>query len=231
MADDPLKFTNLNNKDACPLPEPVKENKGPVSPEAKRVDLPITGMTCASCSTRVEAELSKLKGVEKAGVNLAAEKATLYYDPSVVSIEDFIKTIKDLGYGVSASKVTIPIKGMTCASCVEKVQKALSSLNGVLSASVNFATEKATVEYSPTQAGMRDFKKAIRDIGYDIVEVEQGEDIVEKEKREREQEYKKLKRKVIIGASLTLPIFILVFWRSEERRVGKECRSRWSPYH
>ncbi len=101
---------------------------------------------------------------------------------------------------------------MNCAACVNKVQKALSSLNGVLSASVNLATEKATVEYVPSQVGMRDFRRALRDMGFDIVEVQQGEDIVEKEKREREKEYKRLKTKLFTGVVLTIPIFILVFW-------------------
>ncbi|MBI4844080.1 MAG: cadmium-translocating P-type ATPase [Nitrospirae bacterium] len=178
----------------------------------KRADLPVSGMTCAACSARIESELSKLKGVEKASVNLAAEKASLIYNPSEISPDEFITTIKGLGYGVSLSKAVIPIKGMSCASCVEKVQKALSFVNGVISASVNFASETAAVEYSPGIAGMRDFKKAIREAGYDIVEAEQGEDIVEKEKREREEEYRRLKRKVIIGAALAIPIFLLSIW-------------------
>jgi Cu+-exporting ATPase len=181
------------------------------SPESKRIDLPITGMTCASCASRIQNELSQLKGVDKATVNFAAERATVFYNPPEASVDEFIKTIKDLGYGVSTSKTIIPIKGMTCASCVKRVQDALASLNGVLSVTVNLATEKAALEYTPEQVGMRDFKKAMRDIGYDIVEVERGEDIVEKEKREREREYNKLKTRLIAGAALTIPIFILVF--------------------
>ncbi|MEN8265125.1 MAG: heavy metal translocating P-type ATPase, partial [Nitrospirota bacterium] len=175
------------------------------------IDLPVTGMTCASCASKIQNALLKLNGVEKASVNYASEKATVFYNPAAGNIDDYIKTVKDLGYGVSASKVTIPIKGMTCASCVSKVQKALSSLNGVFSASVNLATEKATIEYSPGQSGMRDFRKALKDIGYDIVEIEPGEDAVEKEKQEREKEYKKLKTKLITGAALTIPLFFLVF--------------------
>ena len=150
--------------------------------------------------------------MESAAVNLAAERATVLYDPSEASADDFIDNIKDLGYGVSVSKVTVPIKGMTCAACVKKVQDALASLDGVLSASVNLATEKATLEYSPSQVGMREFRNTLRDIGYDIIEIEQGEDIVEKEKREREEDYSKLKSKVILGACLTAPVFLLVFW-------------------
>jgi Cu+-exporting ATPase len=196
----------------CPLPDQEQKSEKTGSSQSKRVDLPVTGMSCAACSARVQKSLSGLKGVESAAVNLAAERATVYYDPSEASADDFIHNIKDLGYGVAVSNVTIPIKGMTCASCVKRVQDALASLDGVLSVSVNLATEKATLEYSPSQAGMREFRNTLRDIGYDMVEVEQGEDIVEKEKKEREKEYSKLKSKVILGACLTIPVFLLVFW-------------------
>ena len=205
---DPEKFLRKEQ----PIASLRHVSQKAVSPEARRVDMPVTGMSCASCASRIQDALSKLQGVERASVNFAAEKATVFFNPSEGNVEEFIKTVKDLGYGVSASKITIPIKGMTCASCVEKVQKALSSLNGVFSASVNLATEKATVEYMPAQVGMRDFKKAIKSIGYEIVEVEQGEDIVEKEKRERERDYRSLKRKLLFGAALVLPLFMLVFW-------------------
>lgn len=197
--------------EVCPVPEPLAE-QGEVSKNAKRIDLPVTGMTCASCSARIQNSLAGMHGVENANVNLAAEHATIYYDPKETSVDAFIKTVEDLGYGVRVSKTDIPIKGMTCASCVKRVQDSLVSLNGVISASVNLATEKATLEFVPSQVGMREFKKAVRDIGYDIVEVGKGEDIVEKEKREREREYRKLKTKVIAGAALTFPLFILVFW-------------------
>jgi Cu+-exporting ATPase len=177
-----------------------------------RIDLPLTGMSCASCAARIQEGLSVLKGVKSASVNFAAEKATIFYDKSLVSVDDFIHTIKDQGYDVSISKIVLPVKGMSCASCVANVQEALSSLPGVVSASVNFASEKATVEYFPAQAGIRDFRNVIRDAGYELVEAEKGEDIVEKEQREREAAYLSLKRKVITGAILTVPIFLLMQW-------------------
>ena len=179
-----------------------------------RIDLPITGMSCASCAAHIQEGLSGLKGVNSASVNFAAEKATVFYDQSAVSVEDFIRIIKEQGYDVSITKILLPVKGMTCASCVANVQEALSSLPGVKSASVNFATEKATVEYFPSQVGIRDFRKAIKDAGYELVETEKGEDIVEKEQREREAAYLSLKRKVIIGAALTVPIFVLMEWNN-----------------
>jgi len=169
-------------------------------------------MSCAACSSRVERELSQLDGVKSASVNLAAEKATVIYDPSVTGVDRFMETIKGLGYGVGVSKVTLPIQGMTCAACVKRVQDALASLEGVFTASVNIATEKATLEYSPLQTDMREFKRAVRDAGYDIIEAEKGEDIVEKERVERERTYRKLRTKLIAGVALTLPLFVLVFW-------------------
>ncbi|GBE40258.1 copper-transporting P-type ATPase [bacterium BMS3Bbin09] len=202
MADDPLKFIDLN-KDTSPLPGPAG---------AKRLDLPITGMTCASCSARVQDALSKINGVESAAVNFASESATVFYDPAATSVDKFVKTVKDQGYGVSTSTTTVPIKGMTCASCVKRVQDTLASLNGVVSASVNLATEKATLEYIPAQVKIRDFKTALQGIGYDVLEVEQGEDVVEAEKREREKTYDQLKTKLIAGASLTVLVFILMLW-------------------
>lgn len=177
-----------------------------------RVDLPVSGMSCASCAAHIQEGLAGLGGVRSASVNFAAEKATVIFDKSTVSVNDFIRVIKDLGYGVVSSKIMLPIKGMSCASCVENVQRTLGSLDGVISASVNFATEKATIEYFPTQIGVREFKKAVREAGYEVVEAEKGEDIVEKEQRERESAYRTLKSKVITGAVLTIPIFLLMQW-------------------
>jgi len=182
-----------------------------MSSEGKRVDLPVTGMSCAACSARVQKALSELQGVSSASVNLAAERATINYDPSSLSLGDFVNLIKDLGYGVSVSKITIPIKGMTCSSCVKRVQDALSSLQGVISASVNFASEQATIEYIPSVAHIKDFKKVVREAGYEIVEVIEGEDAVEKEKRERENEFRKLKIKLIAGMLLTAPLLLIAF--------------------
>jgi len=193
------------------MKEPDTTQEQSPSDGFERIDLSITGMSCAACSTKIESTLSKLHGVESASVNLAAEKATLIYNPAETGVSSFIKKIEDLGYGVPVSRVTIPIKGMTCAACVKRVQDALASVSGVFSASVNLATEKATLEYSPAQTGMREFKKAVRGIGYDIVEADKGEDIVEKEKRERENAYRKLKTKLFAGVALTVPIFVLVF--------------------
>ncbi|MBI5075039.1 MAG: copper-translocating P-type ATPase [Nitrospirae bacterium] len=183
-----------------------------VSDTSKRIDLPITGMSCASCASHVENALSELKGVSSASVNYAAEKATVLFDPSQITVPEFISAVIDQGYGVPLSRITLPVQGMTCAACVSAVENVLRELDGVISAAVNFATEKATIEYIPSLVGIRDFKNIIKEAGYEVVEAEQGEDIVEKEQKERERAYKELKTKVIIGAVLAVPLMLLMQW-------------------
>ncbi len=193
----------------------------------ERIDLPITGMSCASCAAKIEKGLASVDGVSQSSVNFAAEKATVFFDPAQTNLSHLIEKVKDLGYGAKVEKVTLPIQGMTCASCVNKVEKALSSLKGVIHASVNFATERASVEYIPEEVTIRDFKKAVQDAGYQVLEVKVGdstlreEDIVEKERLARERELSRLKGKFMIGAILLAPILILMYGASLfEKWVG-----------
>src|SRR5512136_877657 len=178
--------------------------------DSQRIDLPITGMSCASCAAKIEKELSHVEGVSKATVNFAAEKATVVFHPSQTAVSHLIEKVKDLGYGAKVEKVILPIQGMTCASCVNKVEKALRSLNGVVQASVNFATERASVEYIPEVVTIRDFKRVVQEAGYQVLEVKE-EDIVEKERLAREQDLSRLKWKFLIGAMLLGPILILMY--------------------
>ena len=185
------------------------ESKNPKE-ELERIDLPITGMSCASCALKIEKGLAKVEGVSQANVNFAAEKATVFFHPSQTDVSHLIDKVKDLGYGAKVEKVVLPIQGMTCASCVNKVEKALSSLKGVVHANVNFATERASVEYIPEEVSIRDLKKVVEEAGYQVLEVKE-EDIVEKERLAREAELLKLKQKFTIGAVLLVPTLILMY--------------------
>src|SRR5665811_1827616 len=132
----------------------------PVEAEPKTVtlQLPIEGMTCASCSTRVQRGLSRLPGMTDAAVNLATEKATVTYDPAQLDQRGIVEAVHDIGYGVRLERQTLHIGDMSCASCVTRVEKALQATPGVMSAAVNFATETAAVEYVPgtvTQTALR----------------------------------------------------------------------------
>ena len=179
----------------------------------KKLALPISGMSCASCVAKIEKGLSALDGVIEANVNLATERVTVEFDPERVRPVDLVKTIAELGYEVRLDKIALPIQGMTCASCVKKVEDALRAVPGVLKAGVNLATERATVEYIPGVAALDDLKRAVHDAGYEVLEVakEEAEDALEREERARRRAYQGLKRKFIVGVTLTVPIFALAY--------------------
>jgi Cu+-exporting ATPase len=177
------------------------------------IELPITGMTCASCVARTEKAIGKVQGVDQAAVNLATEKATVTFDPGKVSTGDIVAAVEGAGYGVVTAQETLPIIGMTCASCVSRVEKALRLPAGVLKADVNLATEKATVSYIPGQASYRDLVEAVRGAGYDVVEPAAGagqegaSEAADAEEAARAAAYKRLKLKVTVGFVLSIIIF------------------------
>ena len=128
------------------------------------IKLQITGMTCASCALRVEKSLKALPGVKDASVNLATEQADVSADP-LLSAGALAAAIRKAGYGVAVTEVTLQIEGMTCASCVARVEKALLKVPGVLYASVNLATERAAVQALSTLP-VSALKTAVEKAGY-----------------------------------------------------------------
>lgn len=175
---------------------------------SNKIDIPVTGMTCAACSSAVERSLSKLSGIKTASVNLPAEKATIEFWDSETppSLNEIFETIKSEGYGIGTSKIEFAVRGMTCAACVSAVEKALKQLGGVIDVTVNLASEKATVEYLPTLTGFEDFARVVRDAGYVAERI--TEDFIDTEKEAREREYRKLRNHLIISVALTIPIMI-----------------------
>jgi Cu+-exporting ATPase len=190
-------------------PTDQKAVQGARKKSGQRVILPITGMSCATCAVNIEKGLSQMEGVVDANVNFATEKATVTFDPAHVAVGDLTKTVKDLGYEARVERITVPVRGMSCASCVEKVQTALKDVPGVVKASVNFATEKATVEYVPGQVTAKDLAKAVHDAGYELLDTTEGEDVVEKERAAREADLRRLRQRFIVGLVLVIPIFLL----------------------
>ncbi len=174
----------------------------------KKIDIPITGMTCAACATAIERSLLKLEGVETVFVNFPSERATIEFkDPEKpVPLQAIIEDIKGEGYGVTSTKTEFAVKGMTCAACVGAVERALNGLYGVLNVSVNLASEKASVEYIPTIVGFEDFKEVVKEAGYTAEQI--TEEFVDREREQREGEFKALKKQFIVSAMLTAPIII-----------------------
>jgi Cu+-exporting ATPase len=174
----------------------------------KHIDIGIEGMTCASCSSRVERALGKLDGVVEAPVNLATERASVTYDESVLSPSAVIDAVSELGYSPLTEQFEIGVGGMTCANCSARVERALNKLPGVLEANVNLATERASVRFAPATLSTDDIARAIEATGYEPRPLE-GEDTEAREQAARDGHRRAMRRDLIIAAVLTIPVFVL----------------------
>lgn len=166
----------------------------------KKIDVGVTGMTCAACSTRIEKVLNKMEGVE-ANVNLALEKASIQYDEEKVSVTDLSEKISKIGYGVQTEKTEFDIYGMTCAACSARIEKVLNKMDGV-KASINLTTEKGLVEYQPGIVSVDQITDKVAKLGY---EAKRSQDR-EEQKDHKEAEIHEKKIKLLIASILTLPL-------------------------
>ncbi|MDR2759842.1 MAG: heavy metal translocating P-type ATPase [Spirochaetaceae bacterium] len=173
--------------------------------------LAIGGMTCAACAGRIEKTVRKIEGVTAASVNLASEKLFVeYHDTRTLS--SIKEAVVKIGYEVlekpPGATVTIPIGGMTCAACAARVEKAIRKLDGIETAAVNLATEKATVVYNPAVVRVSAIKDSIEKAGYQALEITKGH-AVDEDKLRKEKEIRVLKTKFIVAASLGLPLLYI----------------------
>ncbi|MFA9460295.1 heavy metal translocating P-type ATPase [Thiohalorhabdus sp. Cl-TMA] len=174
----------------------------------KELDLGIEGMTCASCSSRVERALNKLEGVSEASVNLASERATVRFDEEAVDAERIAETVSETGYAPLIAEYEIGVGGMTCANCSSRVERKLNKLPGVVTATVNLATERATVRYFPETVTPRGIAATISDTGYEPrpLEEEAGE---QDPGARRARSLAAMRRDLWIAAGLTVPVLFL----------------------
>jgi Cu+-exporting ATPase len=181
----------------------------------QHVELPITGMTCASCVRRVEKVLQKVPGVEGATVNLATEQASVSYDPAQANAAQIQAAVEKAGYGIVSDQIEFPVTGMTCASCSSRVEKALRKTPGVLDASVNLAAERATVAYVPGSTGWNEIKAAVEKAGYGVIETAEtsGADAEDAEAAARAHDLANKRRKLMVAVVFGLPLFVLAMAR------------------
>ena len=168
------------------------------------VYIPLEDVESEHCALIVEKGLAQVKGVETHKVELNNRRAAITVDNSEV-VNEAVKAIKDLGYGVTTVKKTFPVLGMTCASCAGSTESIVKYQEGVISASVNYATANLTVEYLPNMTDATKLQKAVQSIGYDI--------LVEDETTQQEtleaihaEKFQKLKNKTIWAVILSLPV-------------------------
>lgn len=174
--------------------------------------LNIRGMTCAACAQRIEKTVRKLPGIEQASVNLASEKLFVEYNPDSLTIPAIKEAVTKIGYEVvekaDTANITIPIEGMTCAACAQRIEKTISKLDGVTTASVNLATEKAAVVYNPQLVRASAIKEAIGKAGYKALEVSKT-DPAEDDRIRKQNEIITLWKKFIVASALALPLLYI----------------------
>jgi Cu+-exporting ATPase len=169
------------------------------------VKLAISDMTCASCVRRVEKAIAAVPGVADASVNLATERADVTFD-AMPDLAAVAKAIRDAGYGVPEEVVTFPVDGMTCASCIARVEKALKTVSGVLDATANLAQERVRVRRIAGTASFADLAAAVERAGYRAVHEQAA---APGDEARRSGETAALRRDLILAALLTAPLFVM----------------------
>ncbi|AOY74810.1 heavy metal translocating P-type ATPase [Clostridium formicaceticum] len=185
----------------------------------EKVSFKVQGMSCSSCAAGIERKLNKTEGVIGANINFAVEKAQVEFDKDKITLEAIMDIITSLGYVVSAEasgqqeKKTLKVQGMTCSACANRVEKTMNKMEGVISASVNFAVEKVTVTYDPTVIRLTEMKRKISALGYELILEEE----VKEEADEDEIKVKKAKKTmmtslIFTGAIMGLMIVHMFMW-------------------
>ncbi|MES3629586.1 MAG: heavy metal translocating P-type ATPase [Longimonas sp.] len=176
--------------------------------DVRTIELPVHGMTCAACVQRVEDAVRDLDGVHEAKVNLATNRATIHAR-SDTHAPSLVDAIEGAGYEVPTTTSTLTVEGMTCATCVGRVEDALRAVPGVVEVEVNLATNRATVTHPPGSVDRNALRSAVEEAGYDIIEASEGQSRADAERDARAQERTALKRALAIAAAATIPLFIL----------------------
>ena len=171
-----------------------------------RITLPISGMTCAACVSHVSHALEEVPAVSDVSVSLASEKATIAIHDTSLQVGDLLAAVEDAGYGISTEKVTFAVGGMTCAACVSHIEHAIDGVHGVVSAGVNLASERASVEYIPGFAAVSDMRHAVEDAGYVFVGV-----VGEQDDAATPRDVAILRRKLVVSITIAGLIMALMF--------------------
>ncbi|MGC8202035.1 heavy metal translocating P-type ATPase [Aliiroseovarius sp. PTFE2010] len=171
------------------------------------VSFDVNGMTCAGCAGRVERALTALPGVDNAAVNLARESVQVTYAPGAQDAKGLSDALQSAGYPARLGDVTLAISGMTCASCVGRVEKALAAVPGVADVSVNLASEEAHVRILQGAVRPEDLVQACKDAGYEARVAGGGDDTSITERKQAEAAV--LRRNLLVAAVLALPVFVV----------------------
>jgi len=199
----------VSNRD---IAEGTRHDHSTPNGKGERVDLPITGMTCAACANRIERSLGKQAGVKKASVNFATGRATVTYDPDETSTGTLVGVVRDVGYDTAKTAMLefVVDDSERPAGSASTLENHLKRLSGVVKPNFNLANQTVTVEYVPGAVDSRDIRRAIEDFGYRVREVSgTGESAEDSLEQAHAAEYAELKRKFWVAAVLSLPILVI----------------------
>ena len=197
----------------------------------ERVDLPITGMSCAACARRIETELAKAPGVRRAGVNFATSRATVEYDPASTGVRELIAVVKDVGYGTAGTaRVDFIVDDSARPSgSAQPLEDHLRRQPGVVEASFNLGTSAVRVEYLPGATDAATLRRAMEEFGYQVraTPASGGDPAAEdSEAAARLAEYRGLRSKFWIAAALSLPVLLIAM---SHGRIGL-LNAPWIPW-
>jgi len=211
-----------------PAQHAASENDSAASAfESARIDLPITGMTCAACANRVEKSLARSPGVRKAGVNLATARATVEFDPAMTGVRNLVRAVEDAGYGTAGTfraEFIVDDSARPSGSPLP-LERHLKSLRGVKDASFNLGTMEVRVDYLPGATDPQAIKAAIEELGYNVRDASRDGSLVTDdsgdgaEDRARREEYENLRKKFWIAAILSLPVLIIAMLHGRIRAL------------
>lgn len=165
-------------------------------------------MTCAACANRIEKGLQRVEGVQDVTVNFATEKATVSFDSNAVQVEHLHEKIRTLGYDVVLEEASLEIRGMTCAACSARIEKGLSRIDGIQSATINLALETGKIYYDPATVQLEDVIAKIKQLGYDAMPIN---DKSSGEQDHRHLEIQQRTKRFVFSALLSFPLLWTMF--------------------
>lgn len=202
----------------------------------KQLTVPVLGMTCANCVAAVERNAKKVSGVVGATVNFANEKLTVTYDTETTKAPEIltglVERIAKAGYSVPTAVTELPLLGMTCTNCANTIERKLKKVEGVLDASVNFASEKATITFAAGSVSRNELITAVRQAGYDVVEATPDQadsnqnSLEDAEANARAAEVRHQWQRFVVGLLFSLPLFLFSMAR-DFSLIGHWSHALW----
>lgn len=189
--------------------------KGSSIMQRKNIEIPVIGMSCANCAANLERVLKKQDGVNSCSVNFAAERAGIEYDNEITDIKQIVGAVRETGFDVPLVESVFGISGMSCANCAANIERILNTkTDGIISATVNFATERLNIKYVLGAADEDIIRKTVENAGFSLFEIKEtandaGSEVEDPEKMARLRETADQKRKFLVGAVFTVPLFVL----------------------